>query len=210
MLNAIWMEELSKSFDNFTDFVCVRLETAITQSIVETLRLKLQDPKSEGVAELNTAIGKFIATVRTKDGQDNVNFTLEFNKDAEKMVNGDIDTCWLEEYDELYLKKMAEFTAYGVFDPESEENRKAIEAAGGKCLNLKPEERLFFPNSYFNTIIATMRDKTRDGKIYNLDINDGWDLGTVTVETNDGKSSLSFTASKQSKQYLKSSVIEGL
>lgn len=195
--------DLKSQFDNFTPFIASRVEEGLLKSIFETLRQKLTDPKNKDQsASLEMPFGTVTAEIRTKNDVDNVNIGIDFSKDFIKALEGDIDSVWQDSYDDMFLKNFSDYVSYGVFNPESEEHKKIVEQAT-KCLKMKEPERDYFPNAWTNTIIGMAKDKQREGKMYSLDLDATWDMGTFTFEFQDDKVIPGYTASKIAKQYLK-------
>ena len=195
--------DMKSQFSNFTPFIATRVEGGILKGAFETLRQKLVDPKNkDSKASLELPFGTITAEIRTKNDVDNINVGIDFSKDFIRALNGEIESVWQDTYDDLFIKNFMDYVSYGFFDPDSEEHKKLVEKVT-KCLKMKEPERDFFPNAWTNSIVNMVKDKQRDGKIFNLDLDAVWDAGTMTFEFNENSITPTFNASKTAKQYLK-------
>ena len=193
------------NFENFTPPLAARFEEGITRSIAEVMRRQL---KRNGSAELALPWGIFRAEFVTKGEAGNVTPTWEPSKAFLKCLNTPnmdpaerSETINQDSFDEEYMKLFKDWVGYGMFDPEAPENK--AKADQNKGVKLTDNEAEYFLNEYALVLIGIGREKQMDGKIFSLEINNGFPHGKYNFEYDDDDIKVTFTPDKVFKQILK-------
>lgn len=193
------------NFENFTPPLAARFEEGITRSIAEVMRRQL---KRNGSAELALPWGIFRAEFVTKGEAGNVTPTWEPSKAFLKCLNTPnmdpaerSETINQDSFDEEYMKLFKDWVGYGMFDPEAPENKAKTDQ--NKGVKLTDNEAEYFLNEYALVLIGIGREKQMDGKIFSLEINNGFPHGKYNFEYDDDDIKVTFTPDKVFKQILK-------
>lgn len=203
-----WCDRERGSFDNFTPMLASRFEEAILRSILRVLRSQADSDK-DGSAELVLPWGTYRVETKTVGEAGNRNVSWDPSKGFDKLLNGgsmdnvqQLETITQDEFDAEFTKAFRDFVAYGMFDPDAPENKEKI-ANLKKGVRLTDEEVVYFLNS-FAVVLATIgKDKQREGKIFRLEVNNGFPHGYFDFEYDDERISVKWTADKVFKQMLK-------
>lgn len=202
-----WINQEKTSFDNFNDFVAIRLEDGIFRSLAEKQANDIKEKKSSTVV---LPWGTYTADVKAAGETGNITPAFEPSKQFKKLLNDDAAVSRdlrQESFDPDYVKLFKEYVAYGAFNVENANDAPAHE----KGLRLTDDEVDYFLNSYMDVLVTIAKDKQRAGKVYRLEIDEGFPHGAFDFEySEDGKDEeikVKFVPSKVYKQYLKNDEI---
>lgn len=205
-INA-WINQEKASFDNFNDFIAIRLEDGIFRALAEKQANDIKAKKSSIVV---LPWGTYTADVKAAGDTGNITPVFEASKQFKKLLNDDSATLSdyrQESFDPEYVKLLKEYVAYGYFNPDPSQETPAHE----KGLRLTDDEVEYFLNSYMNVLVTIARDKQRSGKTYRLEIDEGFPHGAFDFEYSDDDKdetiTVKFVPSKVYKQYLKNDAI---
>lgn len=199
---STWINQEKTAFDNFTDFVAIRLEDGIFRALAEKQANDIKAKKSSIVV---LPWGTYTADIKAAGETGNITPVFEISKQFKKLLKDDGDAMDLrqESFDPEYVQLLKDYVAYGYFYPESAQDVPAHE----KGLRLTDDEVDYFLNGYMNVLVTIARDKQRSGKTYRLEIDEGFPHGAFDFEySDDGKDEdikVKFVPSKVYKQYLK-------
>lgn len=199
-----WCDIERNAFDNFTPMLASRFEEGILRTIVRTLRKMVA---KTGSAELVLPWGTYRVETKTMGEAGNRAPSWEPSKGFIKLLNGGsmdgsqkLQAITQDEFSDDFLKDFREFVAYGFFDPDSPENKdKNIK----KGVKLTDDEAVYFLNSYATVLATIGKDKERDGKIFRLEVNNGYPHGSFDFEYDDDEIKVKWVADKVFKQILK-------
>lgn len=201
-----WTDQEHGSFDNFTPVLASRFEEAILRSILRNLRKQLE--KSD-TAELVLPWGTYHVETKTMGEAGNRAASWEPSKGFDKLLNGSnmdtvqkLEAITQDEFDPEFTKDFREFVAYGLFDADDPENKEKI-AGMKKGVRLSDEEVVYFLNSYAMMLATIGKDKQREGKIFRLEVNNGYPHGSFDFEYDDDSITVKWTPDKVFKQMLK-------
>ena len=199
----VWVRQESNSLRNFKGFIAERLEEGILRAITETLRDKL---KADGEsAKLEMPWGTYRVDIVQKGDTENITPSWEPSDKFMKLLNGDEnsrDVVLQSEFDPTFLEYFDNFTKYGDTNPGTQEERDKI-PAHKKGLALGPGDINYMLNGYANVLATLAKDKQSNGKIFNLEINNGFAHGIFKFEYDDNEISVKFVPDKVFKQMLK-------
>ncbi len=200
-----FVQQEHSSFENFTPPLAARFEEGIMRAITETMRLQL---KNKGKAEVALPWGTYHAEAVAKGEAGNIVPTREPSKGFLKLLTSDnlndadrSECIAQDDFDPQYMKLFKDFVAYGFFYPEAPENKDKLDK--NKGVRLSDEEAEYFLCEYAIVLANIARDKQRDGKIFRLEINNGFPHGSFDFEYDDDDIKVSWTADKVFKQILK-------
>lgn len=201
-----WCDQEHGSFDNFTPILASRFEESILRSILRTLR---RQADKNDTAELVLPWGTYRVETKTMGEAGNRAASWEPSKGFDKLLNGTsmdtvqkLEAITQDEFDPEFVKDFREFVAYGLFDADSPENKEKI-AGMKKGVRLSDEEVVYFLNSYAMMLATIGKDKQREGKIFRLEVNNGYPHGSFDFEYDDDTITVKWTADKVFKQMLK-------
>lgn len=197
-----WVAQEKTAFNNFNGALASRFEEGIFKALTAKLRADL---KKFGKAKVTLPWGTYSSEIVTKGESGNINVSWEPSKAFVALLNGDEKSKGeynaQDEFDPEYVKLFRDYVAYGFFDPESPENKER--ASKNKCVRLGDEEVNYFLNGYANVMATIAKDKQRDGKVFRLEINNGFPHGAFDFEYDDDEIKVTYVADKVFKQILK-------
>lgn len=200
-----WCDQERLAFDNFTPMLASRFEEGILRSIARNLR---KQAEKKGSAELVLPWGTYRVETKTMGEAGNRAPSWEPSKGFIKLLNGGnmdneqkLQTVTQSEFNEDFVKDFREFVAYGFFDPNSDENKDKANVKKG--VRLTDDEVVYFLNSYALVLATIGKDKQRDGKIFRLEVNNGYPHGSFDFEYEDDEIKVKWVADKVFKQILK-------
>lgn len=194
-----WMTLEKPAFDQFPDYVALRLEDGILRSLAECMRRQIQ---RDGKASVTLPWGTFTAEPITVGEGTNITPAFTPSKAFMKMLNDDEGRDMRQEtFDPEFEKLFKDYVAWGYFDPDTTNDDNT--PARDKGMRLHPEEVEYFLNNYMQVLVNIARDKQRDGKTYRLEINEIFPHGAYDFTYEDDKIEVKFIANKVFKQYLK-------
>ena len=198
-----WINQEKASFDNFNDFVAIRLEDGMFRALAEKMANDIAAKKSSSVT---LPWGTYTADAKSVGEGGNITPAFEPSKLFKKMLNDDgavSRELRQESFDPEYSQLFKDYVAYGYFHPDTTQDTPAYE----KGLRLTDDEVDYFLNDYLDVLVGIAKDKQRAGKTYRLEIDEGFPHGSFDFEYSDeGKDetiSVKFVPSKTFKQYLK-------
>ena len=198
-----WIQQEKASFDNFNDFVAIRLEDGIFRALAEKMSIDIKAKKSSTVV---LPWGTYTADVKAVGEGGNITPAFEPSKQFKRLLNDDgavSRDLRQESFDPEYTQLLKDYVAYGYFYPDSNTDTPAQE----KGIRLTDDEVDYFLNGYMDVLVTIARDKNRAGKTYRLEIDEGFPHGAFDFEYTDGDKgdavSVKFIPSKVFKQYLK-------
>jgi len=195
---ATWMALEKPSFENFNEFIAIRLEDGITRSIAEKMK---NDIASKGESTLTLPWGTYHAEVKAAGEGGNITPSWEPSKAFLKMLNDDGASRERRQdtFDAEYVQLLKDYVAYGYFYPEEVKDAPAKD----KGLRMSDDEVDYFLNNYAQVLATIARDKQRSGKTYRLEIDEGFPHGSFDFDYSDDVIKVKFVAHKVFKQYLK-------
>ena len=200
-----WFNQEKNAFEDFGAVLAARFEESWARALVEKLRLML---RAKGSAEVTLPWGTYYAETISKGEAGNIAPKWEPSKGFLKILNDDIQdpsersaVVNQDEFDPEYLKLFKDFVAYGFFYPEDPANKDKIDK--NKGVRLTDDEAEYFLNEYALVLCNLAKDKQRDGKIFRLEINNGFPHGCFDFEYDDDEIKVRWTADKTFKQILK-------
>lgn len=199
-----WVAQEHNAFENFTAALASRFEEAIFRALSQKMRLDL---KAKGKAEVTLPWGIYRADIKTKGEAGNIAPTWEPSKGFIKMLNGDMDSkdrheCFTQDdFDAEFTELFRDWVAYGFFYPNAPENKDRI--SKNKGVRLADDEIIYFLNGYATVLTTIAKDKQRDGKIFRLEIGNGYPHGSFDFEYDDDEIRVTWVADKVFKQILK-------
>ena len=202
-----WINQEKTAFDNFNDFVAIRLEDGIFRALAEKQARDIKAKKSSIVV---LPWGTYTADVKAVGEAGNITPAFEPSKQFKKLLNDDnaaSSDLRQESFDPEYVQLLKDYVAYGYFDPDTNQETPAHE----KGLRLTDDEVDYFLNGYMQVLVTIARDKQRAGKTYRLEIDEGFPHGAFDFEyaedDKDEEIRVKFVPSKVYKQYLKNDEI---
>lgn len=202
-----WINQEKTSFDNFNDFIAIRLEDGIFRALAEK---QANDIKAKKSSIVTLPWGTYTADVKAVGEAGNVTPVFEPSKQFKKMLNDDNATLSdfrQESFDPDYVQLFKDYVAYGCFYPDNNQDTPAHE----KGLRLTEDEVDYFLNGYMQVLVGIAKDKQRSGKTYRLEIDEGFPHGAFDFEYSDDDKDeeikVKFVPSKVYKQYLKNDEI---
>lgn len=198
-INA-WIAQEKVAFENFNEFIALRLEDGIFRSLAEAMRNQLQKKKS---AEITLPWGTYSAEVKGSAEGGNITPTFEPSKAFLKMLNKDDKDHDLRQdsFDPEYVQLLKDYVAHGFFYPDSKDHEGQPDKEKG--LRMGDDEVDYFLNGYAQVLVTIARDKNRSGKTYRLEIDEAFPHGSFDFEYTDDDVSVKFVPHKVFKQYLK-------
>ena len=196
-----WEAREKNSLIDFKPEIASRIEEAIYKALTEAMRLQMH---REGKAEIALPWGTYAAEYVEKGDTANVTPTWTPSKGFMKLLNGDEDgkdVVILDEFDPEFQRLFQDYTAYGFLYPHSEENKTKIPK--NKGLMLKDDEVVYLLNGYADVLATLAKDHHHNGKMFILEINNGFPHGQFRFEYDDNEISVTFQADKVFKQILK-------
>lgn len=197
-----WVNQERNAFENFTAVLASRFEEAIFRALTLTMRNQL---KRNGSASVELPWGTYSAEIVSKGEAGNVTPAWTPSKAFIKLLNGnldkgnDADAIAQETFDPEFEKLFRDYAAYGYFYPEQNKDK----TAKAKGVRLTDDEANYFLNGYAMVLATIAKDKQRDGKIFRLEINNGFPHGAFDFEYEDDEIKVTFVADKVFKQILK-------
>lgn len=157
-----FLEQEKTSFKVFTEPVAARILEAAFRAISETLRIGLTKKDSTSVT---VPWGKFTAERRVRNSGDsaNTNISYEPTKAFLEALNSDgkdSGSYYQEDYDEQFSTAFVDYTAYGFFNPDADENKSKL-ATAKKCLRLDETDRDYFLNRIAALLVSIGKEKQR-------------------------------------------------
>ena len=193
-----WMTQEKASFENFNEFIAIRLQDGIFRSLAEKMKLDLA---KKGSTSVTLPWGTFSAEVKVAGEGGNITPSFEPSKAFMRMLTDDSDSAISrnqDTFDPDYVKLLKDYVAYGTFDPDSGA------PAREKGIRMSDDEVDYFLNSYCHMLVQIARDKQRDGKTFRLNIEEGFNHGVFEFEyVDDDNIKVKFVADKAFKMYLK-------
>lgn len=197
-----WEQQEKNSLITFKAEVASRLEEAIFQALTEAMREQLA---TDGKAEIALPWGTYRAEVKETGEGVNITPTWEPSKGFIKLLNGDDDQnreiSILDDFDETFLKYFRNYAAYGFLHPDSDENKDKIPE--NKGIMLRDDEIGYILNGYANVLATLAKDHQHNGKMFALEINNGYPHGTFEFDYDDDEINVRFVPDKTFKQILK-------
>lgn len=199
-----WVNQEHNSFENFTNVLAARFEEAIFRALAKKMR---NDLVNKGKAEVTLPWGTYRADIKTKGEAGNIAPTWEPTKGFIKLLNGDMDAkerneCFTQdEFDPEFTELFRDWVAYGFFYPNAPENKDRV--SKNKGVKLDDDEIVYFLNGYATVLATIAKDKQRDGKIFRLEIDNGYPHGSFDFEYDDDEIRVTWVADKVFKQILK-------
>ena len=196
-----WEAREKNSLIDFKPEIISRIEEAIFQALTETMIIQLH---RDGKAEVALPWGTYSAKYVEKGDTGNVTPSWVPTKGFMKLLNGDEDgkdVVILDEFDSEFQTLFQNYTAYGFLYPHSEENKNKLPK--NKGVMLKDDEVVYLLNGYADVLATLAKDHHHNGKIFVLDINNGFSHGEFRFEYDDNEISVTFQADKTFKQLLK-------
>ena len=196
-----WEQREKNSLIDFKPEIASRIEEAIFKALTEAMRLQLH---KEGKAEIALPWGTYSAEYKDKGDTANVTPVFVPSKGFMKLLNGDDDgkdVVILDEFDEDFQKLFHDYTAYGFLYPHSEENKNKLPK--NKGLMLRDDEIVYLLNGYADVLATLAKDHHHNGKMFVLEINNGFPHGQFRFEYDDNEITVTFQADKVFKQILK-------
>lgn len=199
-----WVNQERNAFENFTAVLAARFEEAIFRALTMAMRNKI---KRDGRAVIELPWGTYTAELISKGEAGNITPAWTPSKAFIKLLNGNlekgkedsIDAIAQESFDEEFEKLFRDFAAYGYFYPEQNKDK----SPKAKGVRLTDDEVNYFLNGYAMVLATIAKDKQRDGKIFRLEINNGFPHGAFDFEYDDDEIKVTFVADKVFKQILK-------
>ena len=192
-----WMALEKASFENFNEFIAIRLEDGIFRAIAEKMK---NDIASKGESTLDLPWGTYHAEVKAAGEGGNITPSWEPSKAFMKMLNDDANRDRRQDsFDAEYVQLFKDYVAYGYFYPDEVKDAPAKD----KGLRMGDDEVDYFLNNYAQVLATIARDKQRSGKMYRLEIDEGFPHGSFDFEYDDDEIKVKFVAHKVFKQYLK-------
>lgn len=207
-INA-WVNQESEYFENFNKPLASRFEEGWCAALGEAMRKQLAE---NGSAKVMLPWGTYYAEVVTKGEAGNISVSWEPAKGFMKILNNDLtneeqlDTIMQEEFDKNFAELYRDYVAYGFFYPNAPENKDKI-SDKKKSVYLMDDETVYFLNSYALMLANIAKDKQREGKLINVEINNSYPHGEFTFEYKDDEITVKWTADKVFKQTLKNDVV---
>ena len=196
-----WEAREKNSLIDFKPEIISRIEEAIFQALTETMRLQLN---RNGKAEVALPWGTYSAEYVEKGDTANVTPSWTPSKGFMKLLNGDEDgkdVVILDEFDSEFQNLFKDYAAYGFLYPHSEENKNKIPKNKGVMLN--NDETVYLLNGYADVLATLAKDHHHNGKVFVLDIDNGFHHGQFRFEYDDNEIIVTFQADKSFKQLLK-------
>lgn len=199
-----WVNQEHNAFENFTAVIASRMEEAIFKALTKKMKLDLASKDS---TEVTLPWGTYSASLKTKGEGGNINIAWEPSKGFVKILNGDMDNVsrteciTQDEFDPEFVELFRDWVAYGFFYPNAPENKDRV--SKNKGVRLSDDEINYFLNGYALVLATIAKDKQRDGKVFRLEINNGFPHGAFNFEYDDGEIKVTFVADKVFKQLLK-------
>lgn len=199
-----WMAQEKSSFENFNEFISIRLEDGIFRALAEKMKTDCHAKKESRVA---LPWGTYSAEVKLSGEGGNITPTWEPSKNFLKLLNDDSGVNHdrrQDTFDPEYVQLFKDYVAYGYFYPDKVKNAPAKD----KGLRMSDEEVDYFLNGFMQVMATIARDKQRAGKTYRLEIDEGFPHGSFDFEyTDDGEIRVTYVAHKVFKQYLKDDAV---
>lgn len=193
------------AFENFNGVLAARIEEAWTRSLTKRMIEQLADKDSARVA---LPWGTYYAEKVAKGEAGNIAPKWEPSKGFREILNNDIQdpaersaAVNMDEIDGRFLELFREFVAYGTFNHDDPALKD--ELGKNKGLRIGDDEAIYFLNEYALVLANLAREKQRDGKIFRLEINNGFAHGVFDFEYDDDEVKVTWTADKTFKQMLK-------
>lgn len=198
-----WVAQEHSAFENFNAVLASRFEEAWARALTMKMR---NDLATKDHSEVVLPWGTYSAEAKAKGETGNINISWVPSKGFLKLLNGNNDAPRAEsiiqdEFDPEFTELFRDFVAYGFFYPNSPENKDRVPK--NKGVRLKDDEIEYFLNGYANVLATLAKDKQREGKIFRLEINNGFPHGFFTFEYDDNEITPKFVADKVFKQILK-------
>lgn len=196
-----WEAHEKNSLMDFKPEIASRLEEAWCKALTEDMRIQMH---KEGVAEVALPWGTYTAEYKDKGDTANITPVWHPSKGFMKLLNGDEegkDLILQDTFDDKFEELFQAYTAYGFLYPHSEENKNNIPK--NKGLMLRDDEVVYLLNSYAVVLANLAKDHQQNGKIFVLEINNGFPHGQFRFEYDDNEISVTFQADKVFKQLLK-------
>lgn len=195
-----WQNREKSAFENFNEFIALRLEDGMLRSVAERQKQMLQAGE---VAKVVLPWGTYTAEVKGTAEGGNITPTFEPSKAFMKLLNSDEKDKDLRQdtFDPEYLQLFKDYAAHGFFYPDSKEHEG--KPSKEKGLRMGDDECDYFLNGYMDVLVNIARDKARAGKTYRLEIDEAFPHGSFDFEYTDDGISVKFVPHKVYKQYLK-------
>lgn len=196
-----WEAREKNSLIDFKPEIASRVEEAIYKALTETMRLQLH---KDGHAEVPLPWGTYSADYKDMGDTANVTPVWVPTKGFMKLLNSKEDgkdTVILDSFNPVFLQLFKDYTAYGYLYPHSDENKDKIPK--NKGLALDPDEVAYLLNGYADVLATLAKDHAHNGKMFILEINNGFPHGQFRFEYDDNEISVTFQADKVFKQLLK-------
>ena len=199
-----WQAQEKVAFENFNEFIAIRLEDGLFRALAEAMRNQLQKNKT---AEITLPWGTYSASIKGSAEGGNITPTFEPSKSFLKMLNTDDKEREIHQdsFDPEFTKLFKDYVAHGYFYPEDKSNENRPDREKG--MRMGDDEVDYFINGYAQVLITIARDKNRSGKTYRLEIDEGFPHGSFDFEYTDDTVSMTFVPHKVFKQYLKDDTI---
>ena len=195
-INA-WIALEKSSFENFNEFIAIRLQDGILRSIAEKMK---NDIAAKGESTLILPWGTFSAEVKAAGETGNITPAWEPSKEFLKMLNDDSARDKRQEsFDPEYVQLLKDYVAYGYFYPSEVKDAPAKD----KGLKMSDDEVEYFLNNYAQVLANIAREKQRDNKTYRLVVDEGFQHGAYDFEYENDEITVKFVPDKVFKQYLK-------
>lgn len=202
-----WIAQEKSAFDNFNDFVAIRLEDGIFRALAEKMKNDIAAKKTSVIA---LPWGTYTADIKVVGEAGNITPAFEPSKLFKKLLNDDgavSRDLRQESFDPEYVKLFQDYVAFGYFYPDTNPDVPGVE----KGLRLTDDEVDYFLNGYLDVLVTIGRDKQRAGKTYRLEIDEGFPHGSFDFVYNDTDKDdsieVKFVPSKSFKQYLKNDTL---
>ena len=184
-------------FKNFVPAIAVRIEDAIFRSVAERMR---QDIAAGKNASVTLPWGTYTADAKAAGEAGNITPAWTPSKVFLKLINGDEVSrdLYQDKYDPEYMKLFTTYAAYGQFTVNSD---MPIQERG---LQVTDDEAQHLHNMFLQAMVNVVREKTRPGSIYVLEINEAFPHGKFNFDYDKGGDiKVTFVPEKVFKQYLK-------
>lgn len=195
-----WMNQERPAFENFNEFVAIRLEDGMFRSVTQKLLNALREGKT---ASVTLPWGTYSVEIKGTAEGGNITPVFEPSKAFLKLLNSDDrdKDLRMDSFDPEYVQLFKDYVAHGYFYPDSKENEGKADKEKG--LRMGDDEVDYFLNGYMNVLVTIARDKARNGKTYRLEIDEAYPHGSFDFEYNDDKIDVKFVPHKVFKQMLK-------
>ena len=190
------------SFAEFNEFHAIRIEDAAFRGLAEKMKTDL---KTKGSSRVVLPWGTYTAKALAVGESGNITPVFEPSKNFITLLNDDAETysdrdIRQEQFDPDYLKLFRDYVAYGYFYPEDTKDAPDDAVRG---MWLSEEDMDWLLNEWMYMLAGLARDKQRVGKIYNVEVDEGFPHGRFDFKYGEEKIDVTFTPSKTFKQYLK-------